>query len=571
MKNEEYFNFLRSRTKELLTDAIEKVSQFLDFYNKHKVEKYIVLKQVFEEFFGGFDNNTTNWNTLATYESIIKKARQIFNKDFVKSQMEVKRDHGEMTKKRREELADIKKNILKAIAPEYNSHEIDQNNECSHIHLEENFLKNKKGKEVQVDPSDNENHVKDSNNPFMSKYNTKGAERLYLNHCYICKVKLKDGNIHPSYSRMCRPCGETCLYHRNVNLNLKDRIAVVTGGRVKIGYYTALKLLNSQCKVIVTSRFPKDALSRFKMESNYSIFKDNLFIYPLDLRMLNSIDKFVSYMHSNFPHIDILINNAAQTIRRPTNYYKYLLDVEGRPLEEGDDKIVINSEGSNMLQSSTENEGLKNNLIGPFKSDLTNLPLSVISSQIQLVKEKEDTVVNNLFGPDGQPIDLAQTSSWTMEMDQIHFIEFMEVQLINTWAPYYLCSKLKDLFTKSPFNDRYIVNVTSMEGKFQEEKTSKHPHTNMAKASLNMMTKTCAPYFKKSNIYMTSVDPGWVSMMHEYDKLIQTEERFEIMYTNIPLEEADGADRIVHPIVEGINNKQFFCGVLLKDFKITNW
>lgn len=51
---------------------------------------------------------------------------------------------------------------------------------------------------------------------------------------------------------------------------------------------------------------------------------------------------------------------------------------------------------------------------------------------------------------------------------------------------------------QSPAEDRYIVNVSAMEGQFyRKNKSSKHPHTNMAKAALNMMTRTCANEFAK--------------------------------------------------------------------------
>ena len=179
-----------------------------------------------------------------------------------------------------------------------------------------------------------------------------------------------------------------------------------------------------------------------------------------------------------------------------------------------------------------------------------------------------------LMGSDGQPYDFSHgKNSWKFEFDEIPFQEFTEVQIINSWTPYYLCAKLKPLMLKSPFPDKYIVNVTAVEGIFNHYKTTNHVHTNMAKAGLNMFTRTCGKYLKNQGIYMTCVDTGWVSPMSELNNLLNenTKEDFEKEFTSIPLDELDGAMRVLHPIIEGIKNKNYLYGILLKDYRKSDW
>lgn len=364
-------------------------------------------------------------------------------------------------------------------------------------------------------------------------------------------------------------------------MDLKGRIAVVTGGRVKIGYYIVLKLLNYGCKVISTTRFPKDALLRFKQEPNYAEFKDNLIIYPIDFRIFESTEKFVKYLNETIPHLDILINNAAQTVRRTTSYYKYILEIEAAPMEQTDQNKIVQNDipsGNNFNSESTALSifNRSSNQIKrkqeSFRND-KNLPLSVIASQIKIMNEEEGPKTT-MMGPDGQPIDFSESkSSWNMELDEIPLQEFAEVQIINAWTPYYLCVKLKQLMDKSPFKDKYIINVSSVEGIFNHFKRTSHPHTNMAKASLNMMTRTCGRYYKDFGIYMSAVDTGWVSPMNEFNNLFKSKnsKSFENEYVNIPLDELDGAMRVIHPIIEGVQNKNYIYGYLMKDYKTTSW
>ena len=424
-------------------------------------------------------------------------------------------------------------------------------------------------------------------------------ERKYLNLvCYICKKRLRTDNISKFYGRLCQKCGDYNYSFRTMKLDLAGRIAIVTGGRVKIGFCIVKKLLSYGCKVITTTRFPNDALLRFKAEPDYDIWKNNLMIYPIDFRIFQSTSNFVNYIKNNFTHIDFLINNAAQTIRRSTEYYEYLIPTEIKKLPNEDDKKIIKNEYLEIqkqipeqlekekhkdinkkeeIENKFENKEIFNSLVSLMKKDDKEnneiLPLSVIASQIKIMEEKEHPRIY-VMGGDGQPYDFSKgKNSWNFELDEIPFQEFTEVQIINAWTPYYLCAKLKPMLNKSPFKDKYIVNVTAFEGLFNRDKKTTHVHTNMAKASLNMLTKTCGKYLEKEGIYMTCVDTSWVSYMDEMNRMIddKTKENCELEMACVPLDELDGAMRVLHPIIEGIKNKKYFSGVLLKDYAISNW
>ena len=405
----------------------------------------------------------------------------------------------------------------------------------------------------------------------------KNSKNAFKFNCYICKKKLLPEEIHKFYGNLCNKCGDHNYSFRTLHLDLSGRIAIVTGGRVKIGYYIATKLLSYGCKVITTSRFPKDTLFKYKSDPDYEKWKDNLIIYPIDFRFFESTIKFINYIKDNFTHIDILINNAAQTIRRTSSYYKYLLPIETKELNEEEESKIIKNDYINLqnrLSQDKSKDENKNDLISLTDKEYKEmLPLSVIASQIKIMEEKNQPDIN-LIGNDGQAYDFSfGKNSWNLEFDEIPFQEFIEVQIINAWTPYYLCAKLKPLMLKSPCLDKYIVNVTAVEGIFNHFKRTTHVHTNMAKAGLNMFTRTCGKYLKNQNIYMTCVDTGWVSPMNELHNLLDKDKKedYEDEFTSVPLDELDGAMRVLHPIIEGIKNKNYLYGILLKDYAKSDW
>ena len=469
-------------------------------------------------------------------------------------------------------LIDINKSEKKLLLPSQT--EIKENEEINNDNNEEKKNEIKKNRE-------NKKFLKKKRKMEKKKKKELEEKFKYFSTCYICKEKFSKENIHKFYGNLCTKCGDHNYSYRTLKLDLSGRIAIVTGGRVKIGYFISIKLLSYGCKVIITTRFPKDSLFKFQQDPEYEKWKDNLIIYPIDFRIFESTIKFINYMKENFTHIDILINNAAQTLRRSSAYYKYLLPVEIKEIDEKNSKKIIKNDyisiqNSNQKKIDNKEELLNSILSLENKNSLYNkeiLPLSVFASQIKIMEEKYQPSVT-MMGSDGQPYDFTGgKNSWNFEFDEIPFQEFTEVQIINAWTPYYLCSKLKPLIEKSPFPDKYIVNVTAAEGIFNHYKRTTHVHTNMAKAALNMFTRTCGKYLKNIGIYMTCVDTGWVSYMDEINKLIDENEKenFGNEFTNVPLDELDGAMRVLQPIIEGIKNKNYLYGILLKDYAVSVW
>ena len=514
-------------------------------------------------------------------------------------------EESEMRQKRKNEIEDLK-NILNINTNNLIAEEKEKDNK--------NKLILTKGEpEEQRDKTEDDVLIEDTkdveNRSLLKKKRKKEKEdetkeKYVYKSCYICKQKLGLDNINKFYGSLCTKCGDYNYSFRTMKLDFSGRIAIVTGGRIKIGYYIVTKLLSYGCKVITTSRFPKDALFKFKEDPEYDLWKNNLIIYPIDFRIIQSTMNFVKYIQKNYSHVDFLINNAAQTVRRTTDYYEYLMPIEVKKLPEEDNEKIIKNDYLSIqkqisedfeknknksekkeniikidIQKESERKQIINSLVSLVNQNKDNnekdefIPLSVIASQIKIMEEKDQPKVC-IMGGDGQPYDFSKgKNSWNFELDEIPLEEFIEVQIINAWTPYYLCAKLKPMMMKSPFPDKYIVNVTAVEGIFNHYKRTTHVHTNMAKAALNMLTRTCGKYMEKNGIYMTCVDTGWVSHMNEMNKIIddETKEYAENEMATVPLDELDGAMRVLHPIIEGIKNKKYFSGILLKDYIKSKW
>ncbi len=365
-------------------------------------------------------------------------------------------------------------------------------------------------------------------------------------NCYICKQKYQD--IHFFYHRLCPTCAEYNYAKRQLRTDLKGRIAFVTGGRIKIGYEMVLKLLRDGARVIMTTRFPRDAAHRYALEPDFETWKNQLKIYGLDLRNLPQVEHFIHHLLESEPYLDIIINNAAQTVKRPAEFYEHLVATEKTPATALPKHI-------NLLLADSELPLLQTQSI---QEDTLVQPLSL---------PKTPYFPSDKYDIHGQQVDLRPENSWVSTLDQVETVELLEVHLVNTIAPFLFNSRLKPLLLKSKQSKRFIVNVSAMEGKFNyPNKMPKHPHTNMAKAALNMMTRTAAQDYVKTGIFMNSVDTGWITQENPYPKKTRIRQYGFVP----PLDIIDGAARIYDPIVQGIEGTPIY-GQFLKDYYPTDW
>ncbi|WP_413664170.1 SDR family NAD(P)-dependent oxidoreductase [Microbulbifer sp. CNSA002] len=364
----------------------------------------------------------------------------------------------------------------------------------------------------------------------------KGTRTLFKSKkCYICKEPYR--KIGEIYHSLCPSCADYNIRKRNYTPSMQGYRALITGGRIKIGFETALKLLRGGAEVLITTRFTNDAARRFQQQNDFSEWKHRLSIYALDLKHLPSVESFIQYLIDIGKPLDILINNAAQTIRKPDSYYIYMARQE----------LKLKSKTPCELIAGFSDPDLKKNhsrfLLGSIQ-------------EIEFLDENDE------------PIDFASKNSWCLALDEIAPLEMVEVMIINATSPGILCAKLKPLLLKSQNKYKFIVNVSAMEGQFsRKNKTHRHPHTNMAKAALNMITRTSAKDYVQDNIYITSVDTGWVTEEHPFP--IRQKNRAKGVVP--PLDCIDGASRILAPIFNTINGDKALYGVFLKDYAPTDW
>ncbi|KAJ3016111.1 UNVERIFIED_CONTAM: hypothetical protein HDU68_012403 [Siphonaria sp. JEL0065] len=473
----------------------------------------------------------------------------------------------------------------------------------------------------------------------------------YKRSCHICGQLFDE--LHAFYDQLCLACATFNYTKRFSKANMQGRVCIVTGARVKIGYAIALKLLRMDAaKVIVTTRFPHDAARRFAAEPDSDTFKNRITIYGLDFRDIRMMHHFCAHIRAKEKRLDVIINNAAQTVRKPPGFYEHLMSGEAVGMLGADvlekvevvdvfrvgDKYLFGSpdvaaaEAKRLTDttSSTSSKTGKLNVIGGSSSDehvelateaaakhvdiLMATPaqnattlgndfipadpgsasslavkegiivneaasmsqISMMASDVTAAAQSTELFPKGLYDRDDQQVDLRTQNSWNLEMGQISTVEMMECHVINSFAPWVLISELKSLMEASgpidgstlpegQYFDKYIVNVSAMEGQFYRNKTIFHPHTNMAKASLNMMTRTASAGFAAVGIFMTAVDTGWITdeqPQHLWDRRAQQPP---------PLDEWDAAIRCIDPILTGVNGGEKLWGVFLKNYRPTRW
>ncbi|HVK87054.1 MAG TPA: SDR family NAD(P)-dependent oxidoreductase [Kofleriaceae bacterium] len=382
--------------------------------------------------------------------------------------------------------------------------------------------------------------------------------------CYVCKTEFHE--LHHFYDQMCAPCAELNWRKRNQTADLSGRVALVTGGRVKIGYQAAMFLLRAGAEVIVATRFPRDAARRFAREVDAAEWTHRLHIYGIDLRHTPSIELWCEHLNATYPRLDALINNACQTVRRPSGWYDHVLagEAEGHAQLPAPERAMLernHSLGEGLVRAAGE------------EIRATGLWKSAVLSQVPLLEEDlargEHLYPQGRLDKDLQQVDLRDTNSWRLTLAEVPTAELLEVQLVNAVAPFVLNARLRPLLAKVPTKDAHVVNVSAMEGQFYRRwKTDKHPHTNMAKAALNMMTRTSAIEYVRDGIHMNSVDTGWVT---DEDPVGHAERKTRVHGFHPPLDIVDGAARIVDPVFDGINTGTHLWGLFLKDYKPAPW
>ncbi|MEU5694671.1 SDR family NAD(P)-dependent oxidoreductase [Actinosynnema sp. NPDC020468] len=367
---------------------------------------------------------------------------------------------------------------------------------------------------------------------------------LRARSCYTCKKRYVD--VDAFYHQLCPDCAELNRSKRDAGADLTGRRALLTGGRAKIGMYIALRLLRDGAHLTITTRFPHDAVRRFAALADSEEWLHRLRVVGIDLRDPSQVVRLADSVAAAGP-LDILINNAAQTVRRSSNAYAPLVAAESAPLPSGPLPELVS-----------------------FGHTVAEHPLALTGSLVETVPSVTSLALlagSKEIDAGGLVPDEAAVNSWVQRVNEVDPVELLEVQLCNSTAPFILISRLRPAMAAAPARRKYVVNVSAMEGQFARAyKGPGHPHTNMAKAALNMLTRTSAEEMLTDGILMTAVDTGWITDERPHP----TKVRLAAEGFHAPLDLVDGAARVYDPIVRGELGEDLY-GCFLKDYAPAPW
>ncbi len=399
-----------------------------------------------------------------------------------------------------------------------------------------------------------------------------GPELSGPRKCYVCKRAYR--TLHRFYDQLCPPCAGENEARRTASADLRGRVALVTGARVKIGYQAAILLLRAGCTVVACTRFPRDAAARYAREPDFDAWRERLSIHGVDLRHTPGVELLCHRLARALPRLDFQLHNACQTVRRPPGFYAHLVEAEGAPLR----ALAPAARGLVRDYEDFRAEAGRARAPGVASPAL----LSQARSDADLVlpgKGELELFPRGVLDRDLQQVDLRAHNSWRLALHEVPTLELLEVLLVNATAPFVMTARLKPLMLRERAAPRgtatsadpakHVVLVSAMEGQFyREHKTDRHPHTNMAKAALNMLVRTSAADLVRDAIHLNAVDTGWVT---DEDPVRLAARKAEEHAFSPPLDVVDGAARVVAPIFEGFRTGRHAAGVFFKDYRPAPW
>jgi len=394
-----------------------------------------------------------------------------------------------------------------------------------------------------------------------------GAHRdaLYM-QCNMCRGEYLEH--HHFYHQLCPRCAEHNWEKRHQTADMSGMVCVVTGGRIRIGYAIVLKLLRAGAFVLTTTRFPHDCALRFSREPDYETWKDRLEVCgPLELCDMRLVEKFCEQLVKRFPRIHVLINNAAQTLTRQEGWNARMAELECSAADS------LPSQCKALLRPPTHLEVIReasDAICQVSPSEMVPLPhANVMWQEAGQLRDFPEGKLDE----SRQPLDLSAQNSWSRRLGDVSTLELLQTLAANTAAPFIMCSKLACVLAPKKDDEPYghVINVSALEGKFSvKNKSSGHPHTNMAKAGLNMMTHTSSKDMFQRRILMNCVDTGWVTDMAPGG--VGAVAASHATWVGPPLDEDDGAARVLDPVFSHLLDPAWLVrGKFFKNYYVCGW